>query len=101
MTRYPADALAEVTDPALVNFEPALMQDAWFRLMQSRGRPVRRDRLALLEPRHIIQPEPTTPDEPAPGAWVSVDKAIAGPMARTLAFVRGKMAATPDGGDVA
>ena len=58
---FPPDALAVVTDPARVDCHPALMQDAWFRLMESCRGPVSRDRVLRLQARHIIRTDAAQP----------------------------------------
>lgn len=52
----PDDALAVVTDPHSVGLHPALMTDAWARLKEARGQPLRRPH--LLQPAHLIRDTP-------------------------------------------
>lgn len=54
----PSDPVAAVLDPARIGFEPALMADAWFQLMEARGRHVGRDQMCRLVPRHDIRRTP-------------------------------------------
>ena len=51
---FPKDALAAVLDPARVAFHPALMQDAWLRLLEQRQGRTPPDRLRRLQPAHLI-----------------------------------------------
>lgn len=88
MTTLPPDAFATVTDPASVHFHPALMADAWYRLLDARRIKHYPNRL---HPAHRIERKSAVTD------W------MAAALGRTLLRVRAhaeaqgySLAATPD-----